>query len=1197
MWYRGDPMTKRVNVLPSERIDVPDYVASTTGFTAGTAQQLLNDLIISHFPRIVSGLRVEIANQGTSPGEITVWNGIAIDRSGQLFQNEDEANTQRSITLNADGTYYVEVMFTTTPSDSDARAFWNPTFDNGTDPSGDPRMPGREMFQTVSTRLSPDWQIVNPVSTSGFDITTNPNSVKVPVAVITITGGVVVGGSTVPARTCVSQVANIGDSKLYVFDTRLMPDSFAATVDAEVISVTANDRDNGILTLSGTLAAQHLSGARVVRTGSGLNQFLVNRSTPALPSSGTADGRPMLWRASEDRGYGLAQDADGAGRSDAQIQQLQDELDFLAAQIREMRFGAERTTDMGMLAPPTSYAAAPRYFERAGGIQGARAVTVSIGDGTTTWGDFNVAQYGSFDAAMTAALAAVPLSGGEIFIKPANSPYSTTTGVAISNRAITITGDTRTGITAAGGAGALILNNATLNLRDITIARSSGGTSVSAIVLTGTASIINADNCSIQGISGTVALSGSFHNCQVNEQNGGTTNHIALTAPLSNCVFRNTTFATFGTVSGSRAVVLGASSTQVGFYGCTFKSIGSSAAAIVEAVSGAAGSLVFRDCTFAGTATTTVQDAILIGSASAFVDTIVDNCASSGLGTGGLVNAVSGSGVVVNSCFISVAANGYGVKFQTGCTNVSILGCTFNQGAGGATATYGILGTGTCSDFFIDRCTFVSCAFGIDVDTMTGLHVRDCHSYQAGGCGRAFLWSVTAISQLTVRGCEVQGLQDAGSGVVAGIRLTANSTNVNISECTFHDLGLSTTGVHVSGILVAETGITIGKNFSISGCNFKQINGASVAAGVFFEVNSDNYQDISISSCQFYQVGVSNQPSGVAYAVYVDSVANFTMTGNTADVIGNTGSSVAGYGLYVNEVVLRSSITSNAIDGVGVNNASSSGAAIFISGTIAQYVTVSNNALPCEGGCFFGIAINSSNAASQVSDLTVTGNVIGFDGTSIFDSGIVVRATGNTTLVQSRFIICNNTVRGFNFYGIRMTSTSGSSALASNVTLNNNVLESDVSGATGMSLTNLANLSVCGNSVNLSDATSDSKRALSITTSEELTIFGNTFRAVASNVAGFVLLTTCLRGTYTGNQIYIGITGSGTGGGTGVSFVGLTVVNSSPEILIIGNQVRSNNASGVSYSTTAIQSCFKEQQNNYLTTPTATTTSPNWWGL
>src|SRR5512137_431282 len=110
-------MPKSVNVLPNLRVDIPDFEAQTADFANDLMKLWLERFVLDNWAAIVEGFRVEIADQTAHPGLFTIYNGLAIGRDGQLINNEDDLVAQRSATLAANATYYVEVEFVTTQSD------------------------------------------------------------------------------------------------------------------------------------------------------------------------------------------------------------------------------------------------------------------------------------------------------------------------------------------------------------------------------------------------------------------------------------------------------------------------------------------------------------------------------------------------------------------------------------------------------------------------------------------------------------------------------------------------------------------------------------------------------------------------------------------------------------------------------------------------------------------------------------------------------------------------------------------------------------------------------------------------------------------------------------------------------------------------------------------------------------------------
>jgi hypothetical protein len=430
-------MSKKNNWLPNVRVDIVDMNQASWGYLDSTQQELLNSVLKDDYSRVLDGFRIQIADQGSFPGVFTVYNGSSVDHDGVFVSNKEDLDAQRSSTITADATYYIEIEHLETPSDTDVRGVWDPSYDNGLDDSGDQLPPGREFIQNVSTRITKDWKIVTPISTSGFELSTNPDSTKIPLAILVVSGGAITGVTTSPARTCLLESVLAGATTLKMVNTKLMPDSFTATLDIggpnqETVSITANDRVNNLLTVSGGgVANNQAAGVRLAVAGVSPAQFLVER-TATLPylEDTSGDARLRIWQGNEDRGYVLGQDPSvTTGNSDSQIASLKDRVDFLAAQIRELKFGAQRTDDLGRIAPPNSYNASPRYFDSVPGLVGAKAFSITIGDGVTQWGDFNRTSYASDDLLLADAIAALPADGGTVFIKQ---------GVVLDNFAATV---------------------------------------------------------------------------------------------------------------------------------------------------------------------------------------------------------------------------------------------------------------------------------------------------------------------------------------------------------------------------------------------------------------------------------------------------------------------------------------------------------------------------------------------------------------------------------------------------------------------------------------------------------------------------------------------------------------------------------------------------------------------------------------
>lgn len=482
-------MPKRPNNLPGLRVDITDYEQNGHVFTVDSFEHFAERALLSNYSRVLEGFRVEIADQTTNPGLFTIHSGVAYNRDGQIVDNENDLAAQRSVTLLADGTYFVEIEFTTGASDTDARAFWDPLYDNGSDPSGDVRPLGREFDANVATRNTPDWTVITPVSTTAFTYVSTPDTNRIPVAVLTVASGAITGGTTYSARSILEQDAAISATSIRAGNSRIFPDAFSATLGGAAITVTANDRENNVLTLASGLAAGHTRGERIVQTGSGIPVFLAERTTGTIPSSGTADARNRFFQGDEERGYALGQDPyTDTGKSDVEVKSLKDQIDFLAAEIRELKWGSSRATDIGNLAPPSSFPAVPKYFDKAGGLLGGRGHTVSVGDGVTCWGDFNTTQSGSAKAALEAAYAALPSTGGTIYVKGSATPYAFATSADFSTagKHVVIKGDGResTILEATGAVPALTSSDVNFILNGLSVTCDSGATTDYAVVCT-----------------------------------------------------------------------------------------------------------------------------------------------------------------------------------------------------------------------------------------------------------------------------------------------------------------------------------------------------------------------------------------------------------------------------------------------------------------------------------------------------------------------------------------------------------------------------------------------------------------------------------------------------------------------------------------------------------------------------------------
>lgn len=390
-------MPKKLNVHPNQRVDIPDYVRGASGYTQDSLDFLKRQLFQSQRALVASGFRVEISDQTASPGEITVYNGHALNRDGQHLNNEDQINTALTTTLSGPSTdFYLEVEFVESESDTDARAFWDPTYVNG---GSIP--PGREFTVSVSTRLSSSWSIVTPVSTTGFESTTDPNSNKIPLAVIStdpageITGAVNTGLVEVAASSNIEEDVAALSTKIRLLDTTLFADSGTITVGVGTaaveagITIVSNDRANGILNIS-PLVSPHTTGDIVRMEGTGR---LVQERTDGVVTTGHPDRRRKLFAGDEYRGSAVLASKETLGeRADTDMFSLKDYVDSVACTLHEFKYGSTVPGVVDSDLPPLSAAdwTDKRWYSQAGNLQGAKTFSVTIGDGVASLGDLNL---------------------------------------------------------------------------------------------------------------------------------------------------------------------------------------------------------------------------------------------------------------------------------------------------------------------------------------------------------------------------------------------------------------------------------------------------------------------------------------------------------------------------------------------------------------------------------------------------------------------------------------------------------------------------------------------------------------------------------------------------------------------------------------------------------------------------------------
>lgn len=1116
-------MPKNANILPNGRVDIPDFKQATSVLSRGTAELHRKLVYQDRSSVIAEGFLTEIANQGSFPGLFSIHNGIGYDRDGKIINNEDDEDATRSATLVGDATYFIEVEFTETESDSDARAFWDTTYNNGAGVE-----PGREFSQTVATRITPDWQIVTPISTTAFERTSDPSSAKIPVAVITVAGGLISGGTTSPLRSVVSADASIGATAVTLLNTRAMPQSFTLRLDPgganqEDVVVSVNDQSNGKLVCT-ALTANHLKGERTIIIAGA--DFLVERITSALPTSGTEDGRTRFYQANEERGALIGLDPTGTGedRSDLQVENLKRYVDFLAGQLRELKFGGQAGSDVGDLAPPNSFVAEPRYFSRAGGILGARSNTVSVGDGVATWGDFNSVQSGSAQAALQAAHDALPADGGTIYIKAGAYSIGATTVTFSKN--VHLVGDKGSSVIDAGGAvPAITYTGAGLRLSIEGVDILATGTSLSGLEITNGGKI-NIQRCLITSMLATGSGVVSGYVCDT-EFTFGTTSTLGIDGTYHNIVFeRCDMFGAAG--AGSRGARFSVTSTEVTLRVCNFD-LGADNQYGIEQVGGAEthGPLIVVGCTFTGGDSTSTGLFVGPGCQKVRVVDCTSDCSV------GLVHFEPGPDIGVNTRNvhvrhnkISYAAGQVGISFASVAVvdADAIIGIDVSHneieetGAPVATAGRGIhadaVQEGVWSNNLLRNCGKGIALIGFELQD--GHKIIDNTIVNGGNLGRIGI-ECNASSSL-IRGNTIAGVTDDTDNTCIGIALGSGAFIAEVCSNKVSGVGAFNGPDFAYGIFI--NGAT---NAHVTGNTISTVAAdASRAVGIWCEgtIQTIQINDNIVVGCTVNSATGTGRSLGIATELPTFGVS---INGNTIRDVGNNTCSVqhagilcAGTSSFSTNIV---DISHNTIRALLTPSSANKTGAIVVQ-ECGNNMNICNNRMELEDSQVYGIYLEQNTAGnSALSDVVVTGNIVApspFNYTSQSClTGIDIDVPQNGTSKFGRFVVSNNIITnadtGLSLRGDTTDSRGWAicgNVITSNVdeadgitcydilmkTINDNVVE--LSAGTnilvfGIFASGGGRSTVCGNHISIASGSGSGTRFIDLSAETQTMISGN----------------------------------------------------------------------------------------------------------
>lgn len=997
-------MPRGLKIHANERIDIPDFRMASKYYSDLKHAFDARALYLSRRSRFVEGFRIELSNQATNPGELTVYNGMAWDRLGLPLNNEDQVNDSRTITLvGASTDFYLEIEYVEDDADPDARAFWDSVYDN---PAPDPD--GREFSATVPTRLAPNWRIVTPVSTTGFDATANPDSTRIPLAILSTNPGNQITGpgslTQVTAASVLEEDVLAGVSSVRILNSRIFPDTGDITIDAggtspQTVTLLSNDRDNGILTFNPVLAANHLAGA-IVRVALITARFLEENVDPAdvavdAGSATHSDARRRFFQGDEYRGSAIGASKETAGaRDDLNIESFKDYIDFVSAQMRDLRWGSFRP-DTSSKALPTSFTST-RYYDHSGGIMGSRGHTISIGDGTNSWGDFN----GTTDAVFTAAVAAMPASGGTIYVKRGTYTFSNAVAVA---KPIVFVGegiDAVTLVKAAGPAYSLYLNpggaTSVCGVSGMTLTLSAATTAEHLRIGTGTAVLRD-----LTVEAGVTLLAGA-----------------TVSVVAENCVFDNTSAIAADIAFDASSANLFYSS----FSNCEFTTGTANTANRGFSSIGALSAVTFTSCEF--------SSSIAIDLASAVAErTTIEN--STITGVAGAVDMSAGAyiGVVLRNNSISGSASVYVVEIGGSATNCVIDSCyvtaTFSAAVGTVTApnAFVYFNTAVLQGMVVSKCYFLAGGVQASTHYMAGvrasgctmtrdpLRVEGCNFYRCMGVVNT---NSVASSALAVTGCKFNGAGFSRSNY--GIYSAgAGAENLFISDCLFSGLesnvsevaavyfdstnnngNLTMSNCQIESLEQTSGGIACGVRFrsgsstgvaTISNCAMRSIVGASGAYGVWYD-GATSPSALRMSNVQINTITATT--AGDAVGLYATYFSKSSVIGCRFMNISGISSSRCVWMTSVADVTVANNHLEDQLIAEGfLNNLSILGNIIAVNASIIQgciriyytdgsyNINASDNTIQTpSGSSTYGVEIAGSTATATVYQLVVARNII-----------------------------------------------------------------------------------------------------------------------------------------------------------------------------------------------------------------------------
>lgn len=1029
-------MPSSVQVQASERVDAVD-LRGMVDYPRELTKLLAEQSILDRQSRILRGFRVQLTDQNTTPGRIVVHCGTALDRSGRMLINEAQGNATRTITLEgANTTFFVELEFVESDASVDSRAFWDPTVDQGTDPSGDDKPDGQEFSNNVSTRKISDWKIVQPVSTSAFERDLNPSSTRIPLIRLRTDASNKINSTSTPGLTtekfATTLLEQISSTKIRVQNARFMAQIGSnikvSEGDAaeETVTISSVDYASGAIDVS-TMINTHVPGD-IVRVVTATEPDFITEADygryrrPAVISGGgtVIDYRDRVFQGDEVHGSILSR---GHGsiteKSSVNLQSLADYVDFLAAQIQEMKWGITDPYATGTSTariPPGLQAilpSTPRHYDRVSGVMGAKAVTITVGDGINSFGDFN----GTTQAVIQAAHDALPAGiGGRIFLK--RGSYTLSSDINWTNTGSVVLEAEEGAYIGLGGGKIHINTTGYVTLLGVQIA---GFTSNIALLIdtSNPSSIVMTDVAIFEAaININSALPGSSSFTRLNLTSYGS--GMAAT-PLLKIT------GTTGTISGTF--------TQCRFWNFSMTSL---TCCLIDGVNGSPtlslAQANFVECEFASALLN--FENIHLGSTANVVN--FTRCTFASVFTICHVRATGGTNIKFVDC---VGFDGAAAFFQGSLvSHLEISGYVNNNAI-----AWPIIDLWDCSNVKITRCDMVTTS-GTSLSNSAikvVSSVADIHDYLIEG--NSIYGAYTTNNSMGF----LFDLGGSGTRMISGVIIKNNNFRYLETGGYFSNTGVASTYKNIeitgnqfrdspSGGINFKLGLLFGSassknNIVINDNTFDELNPMTTnlvngnPRSAICILGTNNYE-FTINGNKISQVGYTGYELANTAGIYIVSLGTSTISNNTIKTVIGKG----GFGIHCVTLLANSNVCGNTIFGcttaAGGSGLQGWAAAIYLSSALNVSVT-GNYMGACYSSSTAGIGVGSVDASGQWSNVTVSGNTC----TGTFSAWMrtvqistestvqCVTITGNTGWFQEAGVYIAPTGAGANYSNISIS--------------------------------------------------------------------------------------------------------------------------------------------------------------------------------